>query len=82
MIAASRGFSVEPSHDGQHDDVVVAGELRDLKFVVLNDDEIAYLAKLSHLSSSHNFYLMLLFLLAQWGVIWFKIFIFSKFFEK
>ena len=71
MIAASRGFSVEPSHDGQHDDVVVVGERRDLKFVVLVGDEIAYLAKLSHLSSSHNFYLMLLFLLAQWGVIWF-----------
>ena len=54
MIAASRGFSVKPSHDGQHDDVVVVGELRDLKFVVLVGDEIAYLAKLSHLSSSHN----------------------------
>ena len=67
MIAASRGFSVKPSHDGQHDDVVVVGELRDLKFVVLVGDEIAYLAKLSHLSSSHSFYLMLLFLLAQWG---------------
>ena len=71
MIAASRGFSVEPSHDGQHDVVVVVGELCELKFVVLVDDVIAYLAKLSHLSSSHNFYLMLLFLLAQWGVIWF-----------
>ena len=71
MIAASRRFSVEPSHDGQHDDVVVVGELRELKFVVLVDDEIAYLAKLSHLSSSHYFYLMLLFLLARWGVIWF-----------
>ena len=48
MIAASRGFSVKPSHDGQHDDVVVVGELCDLKFVVVVGDEIAYLAKLSH----------------------------------
>ena len=71
MISASTRLNVEPYHDGQHDDVVVVGELGELEYVVLVDDGIAYLAKLPHLSSSHDVYLMLLFLLARWGVIWF-----------
>ncbi len=57
--------------DGQHGGDVVDDETSELEHVVLIDDEIAFLVKLSHLSSSHSFYLMLLFLLAQWGVIWF-----------
>ena len=71
VISASTKLNVDPYHDGQHDDVVVVGELGELEYVVLVDDGIAYLAKLPHLSSSHDVYLMLLFLLARWGVIWF-----------
>ena len=71
MISASAKLNVKPYHGGQHDDVVGVGELGELEYVVLVDDGIAYLAKLPHLSSSHVVYLMLLFLLARWGVIWF-----------
>ena len=74
MISASTvctRLNVEPYHDGQHDDVVVVGELGELEYVVLVDNGIAYLAKLPHLSSSHDFYLMLLFILARWGVSWY-----------
>ena len=63
VISASTKLNVDPYHDGQHDDVVVVGELGELEYVVLVDDGIAYLAKLPHLSSSHDFYLMLLFIL-------------------
>ena len=45
MISASTRLNVEPYHDGQHDDVVVVGELGELEYVVLVDDGIAYLAK-------------------------------------
>ena len=51
--------------DGQHGGDVVDDETSELEHVVLIDDEIAYFAKLSHLSISHSFYLMLLFLLAN-----------------
>ncbi len=54
--------------DGQHGGDVVDDETSELEHVMLIDDEIAYFAKLSHLSSSHSFYLMLLFLLAKNGV--------------
>ena len=54
MISASTRLNVEPYHDGQHDDVVVVGELGELEYVVLVDDGIAYLAKLPHLSSFHE----------------------------
>ena len=66
--------------DGQHGGDVVDDETSELEHVVLIDDEIAYFAKLSHLSISHSFYLMLLFLLAKMGAIWFKIFYFFNVF--
>ena len=71
MISASTKLNVDPYHDGKHDDVVVVGELGELEYVVLVDDGIAYFAQLPHLSSSHDVYLSLLFLLARCGVIWF-----------
>ena len=71
VITGGAVLSVELYHDGQHGGDAVDDENSELEHVVLIDDEIAFLAKLSHLSSLHNFYLMLLFLLAQWGVILF-----------
>ena len=68
VITGGAVLSVELYHDGQHGGDVVDDETSELEHVVLIDDEIAYFAKLSHLSISHSFYLMLLFLLANKGV--------------
>ena len=71
--------------DGQHGGDVVDDETSELEHVVLIDDEIAYFAKLSHLSISHSFYLMLLFLLANKEVhfdLKKKFYIFLMLFEK
>ena len=42
MITPGGGFGVEPGRDCQHDGDVVVGEHRELKVVVLVDDETAY----------------------------------------